>query len=161
MSPRAAAVLALLAMTTVTGCPEDESARCSDYTPPASFDPASPVTFRGDVIPILELSCAFSTCHGSPSGSTNGVFLGKDDPERVHRAIVDVRSSRLPTMSFVKPGEPRESFLMRKLDGSHCVLDSQCTEGTCGQSMPRNDERLPEETRHVIRRWIAQGAKND
>jgi hypothetical protein len=61
----------------------------------------------------------------------------------------------------VKPGDPRESFLMRKLDGSHCVLDGQCAGGNCGQSMPRDDESLPIDARDKIRRWIAQGAKND
>jgi hypothetical protein len=142
------------------GCPDDKV--CTDYSPPASFNAQSPtVTFAKDVMPIFSKSCAFSTCHGSQSGSSNGVFLGGTDPVTVHKAIVDVRASKLPTMSFVKPGDPRESFLMRKMDGSHCVLDAQCTEGSCGQSMPRNDETLPLETRDTVRRWIAQGAKND
>jgi hypothetical protein len=50
---------------------------------------------------------------------------------------------------------------MRKIDGSHCVLDAQCTGGDCGQSMPRNSETLPLEARDKVRRWIGQGAKND
>jgi hypothetical protein len=79
----------------------------------------------------------------------------------VHASIVGRRSSKLQTMDLVKPGDPRESFLMRKLDGSHCVLDKQCTGGTCGDSMPRREETLPIEERDTIRRWIAQGAKND
>lgn len=143
------------------GCPGDEDT-CKDYTPPASFDAQNPqVTFAKDVMPIFAQSCAFTSCHGSSAGSANGVFLGGTDPARVHQAIVDVRSSKLPTMSFVKPGDPRESFLLRKMDGSHCLLDTQCTGGDCGQSMPRNDETLSVETRDTIRRWIAQGAKND
>jgi hypothetical protein len=64
-------------------------------------------------------------------------------------------------MAIVKPGDPRESFLMRKIDGSHCVLDAQCVGSTCGESMPRDEEIMPIETRDTIRRWIAQGAKND
>ena len=135
---------------------------CSDYSPPASFNAQAPtVSFARDVMPIFTQSCAFSSCHGSATGNSNGVFLGGSDAAKVHRAIVDVRSSKLPTMSFVKPGDPRESFLMRKMDGSHCVLDAQCTGGDCGQSMPRNDETLPVDTRDTVRRWIAQGSKND
>jgi hypothetical protein len=142
------------------GCPDEDV--CRDYSPPASFDPATPtVSFADDVMPIFGNSCAFSTCHGSATGDANGVFLGGSDPEAVYKAIVDVRSSELPTMSYVKAGDPRESYLMRKMDGSHCILDAQCTDGDCGLSMPRNDEMLPIEARDVVRRWIAQGAKNE
>ncbi|MDF2694168.1 MAG: hypothetical protein K0S65_2551 [Labilithrix sp.] len=143
------------------GCPDD-AAVCSDYSPPASFDAQNPtVTFAKDVMPIFSQSCAFASCHGSTTGTTNGVFLGGTDPARVHQAIVDVRSSKLPTMSYVKPGDPRESFLLRKMDASQCPLDAQCTGADCGEAMPRNGSELPVETRDIVRRWIAQGAKND
>ena len=145
-----------------TGCPGDDPSSCTDYSPPASFDANAPaVSFARDVVPVFTKSCGFSSCHGSTTGSANGVFLGGTDPARIHAAIVDVRSSELPTMSFVKANEPRESFLLRKMDGSQCALTSQCTNGDCGQSMPRNEEPLPLATRDTVRRWIAQGAKND
>lgn len=138
------------------------SSSCADYTPPASFDAQVPtVSFAKDVMPIFARSCAFTSCHGSATGNANGVSLGSDDPTELHRAIVDVRASRLPTMSHVKPGSPRESFLMRKLDGRPCALAAQCTDGDCGQSMPHGEPLLPIEQRDTIRRWIAQGAKND
>jgi hypothetical protein len=141
------------------GCPDDEV--CRDYVPPGSFDAQNPkVSFSRDVMPIFSQSCAFTACHGSISGNPNGVFLGGNDPQKVHRAIVDVRSGRLNTMSFVEPGEPRESFLLRKIDGSHCVIP-ECASTDCGKAMPRSDDKLPLETRDVVRRWIAQGAKND
>jgi hypothetical protein len=151
--------IALAVLT--SGCPE-EAAVCRDYSPPASFDAQNPkVSFARDVMPIVSGSCAFTSCHGSALGNANGVSLGGNDAAKVHKAIVEVRSSKLPTMSYVKPGSPQESFLMRKVDGSHCVLSTQCTGSDCGQSMPRNDETLPIEWRDTIRRWILQGAKND
>jgi hypothetical protein len=152
----AGAALALL------GCPGSDEHACRDHEPPAGFDAAAPtVSFARDVFPVFRQSCAFSTCHGAAAGTANGVFLGGQDPSRVHAAIVDVRSSLLPRMSFVVPGAPRESFLLRKMDGSHCVLASECRDGDCGDSMPRGEALLPVETRDVIRRWIAQGAAND
>jgi hypothetical protein len=144
------------------GCPDDAAAECSDYSPPASFDALNPtVTFAKDVMPIFSKSCALVSCHGSTTGTTNGVFLGGTDATRVHQSIVDVRSSKLPTMSYVKPGDPHESFLLRKMDASQCMLDAQCTGADCGESMPRSGETLSIEQRDTIRRWIAQGAKND
>ncbi|MBX3264457.1 MAG: hypothetical protein KIS78_23130 [Labilithrix sp.] len=161
--PVAVGTLAMIALVVpLGGCPGDEPSACTDYSPPASFDAQNPaVSFSNDVMPIFAQSCAFSSCHGSASGSSNGVFLGGTDASRVHQAIVDVRSTRLAEMSLVKPGDPRESFLLRKMDGSQCALDDRCTGGTCGQSMPQNDDPLPLEARDAVRRWIAQGAKND
>ncbi len=152
---------ALLLVEPLEGCGSDE-AQCRDDVPPASFDPQTPsVAFARDVKPIFKQSCAFTSCHGSLSGSSNGVFLGGEDPQRVHAAIVGVKATKLPTMALVEPADPRASFLLRKMDGSHCVLDAQCTGGDCGQVMPRNGETLPVESRDTVRRWIAQGAKND
>lgn len=147
----------------LAGCPADDGggSSCEDYSPPASFDALQPAaTFSKDVMPIFGQSCAFSTCHGSTVGSANGVFLGKDAP-RVHAAIVGVKGDELATMPFVTPGNPRESYLMRKLDGSQCALDAQCTGGSCQSSMPKNEALLDLTTRDTVRRWIAQGAKND
>jgi hypothetical protein len=157
----ALATAALVAV--VSGCPGGDTGTdsCADYAPPAGFDATTPaVSFSKDVMPIFGQSCAFSTCHGSSVGPANGVFLGKDAP-RVHAAIVGVRGDELPAMPFVTPGNPRESYLMRKMDGSQCALDAQCTGASCQGSMPKNEGLLDIETRDKVRRWIAQGAKND
>ena len=165
---RLASSLALVAASGVlvlslVGCPGDDGNgdSCSDYSPPASFDAAQPaVSFAKDVMPIFGQSCAFSTCHGSTVGNANGVFLGKDAP-RVYAAIVGPKGDEHPTMPFVTAGNPRESYLMRKLDGSQCALDARCSGGSCQGSMPKNEESLDLATRDKVRRWIAQGAKND
>lgn len=155
---------AMLALVlALTGCPSEESSAggCKDYLPPASFDATTPsVSFSKDVMPIFGRSCAFSTCHGSNVGTANGVFLGRD-ATRVYTAIVGVKGDELPTMAFVTPGNPRESYLMRKMDATQCLLDAQCKDGTCRDSMPKNDESLDVATRDVVRRWIAQGAMNN
>jgi len=158
-----AATIALAAMvcscTSSSGSSSGSS--CDDYQPPAGFDATTPsVSFANDVMPIFGQSCAFSTCHGSTTGPANGVFLGKD-PARVFTAIIGVHGDELQTMPFVTPGDPRQSYLMRKMDGSQCALDSQCSGGTCQSSMPKNESLLDLPTRDVVRRWIAQGAKNN
>ncbi len=160
--PALGLTIAALALVTA-GCPGDEGEgpSCKDYEPPAGFDASKPtVSFSKDVAAVFARSCAFSTCHGSNIGPANGVFLGRDPP-RVHAAIVGVKSGELPAMAFVTPGNPRESYLMRKMDGSQCVLDPRCTDGTCKDSMPKNDAPLDIATRDIIRRWIAQGAVNN
>ncbi|CAN5923819.1 hypothetical protein BH11MYX4_BH11MYX4_19120 [soil metagenome] len=163
------ALLSLIALGAASaGCPAETgggssgtSGAACDYSPPTGFDALSPaVSFTNDVLPVFAQSCAFSTCHGSTTGPANGVFLGRDGP-KVHAAIVNVKGDELPTMPFVTPGNPRESYLMRKMDGSQCALDAQCTGASCGSSMPKGDAPLEVARRDIVRRWIAQGAKND
>jgi hypothetical protein len=161
---RSALFLPLLALV-LAGCPSDpggsSGSTCEDYSPPAGFDATQPaVSFSKDVMPIFGQSCAFSTCHGSNVGNANGVFLG-NNAARVHDGLVGVKGDELPAMPFVTAGNPRESYLMRKIDGSQCVLDAQCSGGSCQGSMPKNEVLLDLATRDTVRRWIAQGAKND
>jgi len=144
------------------GCSESAPASgCEDHRPPAGFDALAPaVSFSRDVLPVFATSCAFSTCHGSNVGPANGVYLGTD-AARVHAAIVGVASGELPSMRLVTPGDPVESYLLRKMDGSQCALDARCSGGSCQGSMPKNDALLPVAERDVVRRWIAQGARSD
>ena len=163
-SPLALTALSALAALAAAGCPGPDpgpASSCNDYAPPATFDALSPaVSFSKDVLPIFARSCAFSTCHGSTTGPANGVFLGRDGP-RVHAAVVNVKGDELDSMPFVSPGNPRESYLMRKMDGSQCALDEKCKGASCQGSMPKGDAPLELPTRDIVRRWIAQGAKND
>ena len=70
---------------------------------------------------------------------------------------------------MVEPGHPEKSFLMWKIDavlekdGSSTFCDQlKCApNGGCGSSMPQNGPELESADKEVIRRWIAQGAKDD
>lgn len=153
-------VTATLGVTlTSTGCPSSDDKVCSDYTPPAGFDEKTPVvSFREKVFPIFAPSCKFSTCHGNEFGDANGVYLGSPDPSLLRANLVDKPAPELSTMSFVKPGDWRNSYLMRKLDGTQCLLNAQCKDGDCGDSMPRGNDLIDQAVRDDVRRWIAQGA---
>lgn len=154
-------ILALALAGALFSCSSDPppGPSCVDST--ATTEPTkAAVSFSKDVIPVFQRSCAFSTCHGATTGPANGVFLG-NDPARVHAGIVGVKSGELASMNFITAGDPKQSYLMRKMDGSQCTLDAQCKGGTCNGSMPKNDITLPAETRDIIRRWIVAGAKND
>lgn len=153
--------LAFVSIVSACSSSEDDAKVCAgEYTPPASFDPNSPpTTFSKDVFPLFT-TCATNDCHGT-QGNVNGVFISNNDARSTVPGLVNVPSKKLSTMVYVKPGDPNGSFLMRKLDGSHCALDAQCTGGTCGDTMPNKTSQLSVEERDKVRRWIAQGAKND
>jgi hypothetical protein len=156
-------VLALASLSVIAACSSSEDAAkvcAGEYTPPASFDPNTPpVTFSRDVFPLFS-TCSGNDCHGTPNNQ-NHVFVSATDPKSTVPGLVNVPSKKLPSMVYVKPGDPNNSFLMKKLDGSHCALDKQCVGGTCGDQMPNKETQMTVEERDKVRRWIAQGAKND
>lgn len=163
MRSRLVFALSLFAFIAAVGaCSSSEDAKvcAGEYTPPASFDPNTPqVKFSTDVFPLFT-TCATNDCHGQPNNS-NHVFISQSDARSTVPGLVNVPSNKLPSMVYVKPGDPNNSFLMKKLDGSHCALDKQCVGGTCGDQMPNKETQFSVEERDKVRRWIAQGGKND
>ncbi|MCA9586684.1 MAG: hypothetical protein KC657_15120 [Myxococcales bacterium] len=135
----------------------DEAAPCNAYVVPPGTDLTTPkVSFQADVVPIIKRSCTDAACHGS-KGASEGIFLPPDNPGDMYAALTGPATSTL-SMNVATPGDPAKSFVMHKLDGDQCTVT--CVKGGCGDRMPP-DGQLPVETRDVIRRWIAQGAKND
>lgn len=142
---------------------------CFDYS---EFDPnAATVTFHADVLPVFRNSCGLSdTCHGK-TGLRGRPFLGpkksagevtEADIDAILQAIVGVPADAEPGMSTVAPGDPERSFLMHKVDGTLTCEILECAKtNDCGEAMPDAGARLPRETRDLIRRWIAQGAKKN
>jgi hypothetical protein len=62
---------------------------------------------------------------------------------------VNVASSQSSSFLRVEPGNPNDSYLIRKLEGS------------AGTRMPLNGTPLPQATINVIRQWITDGAIDD
>lgn len=161
----------------VAGCGDETSstggnAACYDY---ASFNGTSPtVSFKTDVLPIFRQSCGLSAaCHGDQSGPAQQPYLGPPgagampppatDSEiaAIFSANVNSDAVEAPGMKLVKPNDPENSFLMHKVDGT-LKCDAVTCDGTaCGVAMPQGGTMLSQEKRDTIRRWIAQGAKND
>lgn len=155
---------ALGALSPLAAC--DGGATCFDY---GSFDGAAPaVSFQADVLPILRQACGLSSsCHGSQSSNRNYLGPALQDPAPTPADIaaifadnVGVPSDAEPTMAIVEPGDPANSFLLHKIDGTFECAALTCG-ASCGDTMPQGADLLPQADRDVIRRWVAQGAKND
>ena len=149
----------------VAGCSTPSpGASCAAYVVPVATDLTKPtVSFKSDVMPIFTQSCAFTSCHGMPGGTNQGIFLGQkppvvNDPSMIRMGLVGKKSGELASMDFVAPGDPAQSYVMHKIDGDNCVFDKMCTSGSCQATMPQAGDLLPVESRDTVRRWIAQGA---
>jgi hypothetical protein len=141
---------------------------CFDYS---TFNGASPaVGFQADVLPIFRTSCGLSaSCHGSQNGPPSQPFLGPpiaagqvsaSEIDAIFASVINVDSFNDPNLKRVAPSAPEMSFLMHKLDGTFACAPVSCGD-MCGGSMPLGAPPLPQAQRDTVRRWIAQGAKND
>ncbi len=62
--------------------------------------------------------------------------------------LVNVPSAQVPALRRVAPGDPGNSYLIQKLEGTAAV----------GARMPLGGAALPQATINVIRQWITNGA---
>ena len=111
-------------------------------------------TLSGNVQPIFTASCAFGGCHGStntePSEKPQNLTAGN-----AWASIVNVSSSQVPTMDRVEPGDPDNSYLVHKIEGTAAGVGGMDTR------MPLGMPVLSTTQINTIRAWITAGALNN
>lgn len=88
-----------------------------------------------------------SKCHIGAS-APEGLQL---DAAHSYNLLVDVPSVEQPDLDRVKPGDPDDSYMVRKIEG---------LAGIDGGQMPLGEAPLPQATIDAIRQWITNGAPN-
>ena len=139
-------------------------------------------SFNMDVMPIFTFSCDFSGCHIMSSGmpleylgdSGNGSMPPPYSfSKMVYDGIVNKPTIEDPSLMFVNPGHPTDSYLMRKLDNG--LSDITCAPNNtlemmfssamgmaCGTFMPTTSQTILDQSkRDIVREWIAQGAMDN
>lgn len=107
---------------------------------------ADDVSFAIDVAPLLKSRCVM--CH-LPGAEQGGLAL---HPKGAYKNLVGVPSTQSALLR-VAPGKPEESYLYRKLMGTHLAA------GGTGERMPFGDLQLTTQEIERIKRWIETGAK--
>jgi methionine-rich copper-binding protein CopC len=88
-----------------------------------------------------------SKCHIG-GGAPEGLQL---DAAHSYNLLVGVPSAEQPAVLRVKPGDPDNSYMVRKIENAP---------GITGQQMPLMEMPLPQATIDAIRQWITNGAPN-
>ncbi|MGE0665903.1 MAG: hypothetical protein AB7O49_05015 [Sphingomonadales bacterium] len=109
---------------------------------------AEPVSFSKDIVPILKTRCVMCHLTGQEPGNM------KLAPKAAYATLVGAKAAETD-LKRVEPGKPDQSYLVRKLDGTH--VDA----GGTGVRMPLGGAPLPEAQMAAIRTWIEQGAPNN
>lgn len=113
--------------------------------PPLPTDPPSSETTYVDVIQGDESNKRCVKCHGGRNPSDELDLSGN-----IRMATVG-KSKQVPGLNLVSPGKPEESYLFRKLEGTHAEV------GGRGSNMG-NLAGLDSASIQIIRKWIEDGA---
>lgn len=105
----------------------------------------SPTTLAAIQNSVFTPTCAISGCHSGPSARA-GLRL---DAGFSSSNLVNVQSSQNRDFVRVIPGNPNDSLLIQKLEGTQTV----------GARMPLGGTPLSQATINNIRNWIASGAQ--
>lgn len=97
---------------------------------------------------ILSQRCAVAGCH-VPGGLAPMPLRNADES---FANLVNVASVQIPNLDRVEPGDPDNSYLIRKLEGAA---------GIVGTRMPQGGPFLSAEQIGVIREWIQNGAERE
>lgn len=105
-------------------------------------------TLSAHVQPIFTNTCALSGCHAS-TNPEEGMSLAAGE---THANTVNVPSVQLASMDRIEPGQPDNSYLVHKIQGT------QASVGGSGVQMPEGGAPLSQEQIDLIRAWVARGA---
>ncbi|MBI4651229.1 hypothetical protein HY745_08105 [Candidatus Desantisbacteria bacterium] len=91
--------------------------------------------------------CTFYTCHSDVFSKKSGHL--DLSPQNAYKDLVNKKSRLYPERFRVKPGEPENSVLMHRLEGSLI----------CGPTVERS--KINKKEIDIVRQWIKEGAKNN
>ncbi len=145
-----------LLLLTISGCKgggQYDTQSSGGASTPGTDPKASPnvsqttaAGFKKDVEPIFSSVCARPSCHGEAKSGDMQL-----SPGMAYANTVNVKSSEVPELMRILPGDPDKSYLVMKIEGRQTV----------GMRMPLTGDPLSEKQIQAIRGWIQAGAKND
>ncbi len=137
----------LAVAASLAGCAGSGEGLNDDGLPKGSSSSSSSGELTADFESIQEhvFTPICSPCH-SGGGAPEGLML---DAAHSYNLLVGVPSTEVPTLDRVKAGDPDNSYIILKIQGSP---------GIVGARMPFDETPLPQSTIDVIRQWIANGA---
>ncbi len=103
---------------------------------------ATAVNYVAEIQPIFSGKCI--GCHNTAT-APQGLVL---DSANSYAHLVNVASKEVPSLKRVKPGDPDNSYLVQKVEGTAAV----------GERMPLGRPPLTAAQIALIRRWISEGA---
>jgi len=110
--------------------------------------PVSAATLDALQASVFTPSCAVSGCHTGPSSASLPSVLDLSTADASYANLVAIPSIQQPTLSRVAAGDPDNSYLLQKIEGT----------AASGARMPLGGGALDQALIDDMRDWIADGA---
>ena len=136
-------VFLTLTSLVLAACTGGDGSGLPPTLPPGAFGP----NFSEIQANVLTPTCATTGCHQG-AGAPQGLRL---DAANSYGLLVGVPSSQSSSVLRTAPGDPNNSYLIQKLEGTASV----------GAQMPLNAPPVEQASIDVIRQWITDGAIDD
>ena len=121
-----------------------------------STGPPQEVSFAAMLEPVIEARCFGAGCHDDDApGSAGGLNLSPDGADDPYTNLT-TRMHGFSGMPYVTVGELQDSYLWRKLEGTH--LDDDLEGLGSGGRMPLAQDPLSAGEMGLFRDWILTGA---
>ena len=111
---------------------------------------AAPVTLSQIQAQVFGPTCSVSGCHSGGGGGLPGV-MNLTSAKASFNNLVNVPSLQMGSLDQIEPGDPDNSYLIRKIEGTASV----------GARMPFGGPFLDQATINMIRQWVSDGALNN
>ena len=138
---------ALLLLGCAAGCAGNGQGLDQNGQPISAGGSSGPVTADFQSIQDNVFTPICSKCHIG-GGAPEGLQL---DAAHSYNLLVGVPSTEQPAVLRVKPGDPDNSYMVRKIEGLSSIT---------GLQMPYMEMPLPQATIDAIRQWVTNGAPN-
>jgi|GEM_PF-585353 len=116
-----------------------------------TVDNVAPVTLSQLQAQIFGPTCSVGGCHTGPTGNTLPSGMNLTTAANSFAALVNVASLQVGGLDRVTPGDPDNSYIIQKLEGT----------AAAGARMPLGGPFLNQATINMVRQWISDGALNN
>jgi len=112
---------------------------------------AAAVTLSQLQAQIFGPTCSVPGCHSGPTSNTLPSGMNLTSTANSFAALVNVASLQVGNLNRVTPGDPDNSYIVQKLEGT----------AAAGGRMPQGGPFLDQATIDMVRQWITDGALNN
>jgi len=157
-TPGALAIAVLAIGGALTGCAGSGGGGGGSAPPKRACKPPAVLTisFAHTIQPIFDRSCALGGCHVGPVPTG-----GQDLTAGVaYSQSVNVPSTQQPRLKRVKPGDPANSYLVRKIQGGPNISGVLMPNGCPGVPAAGAQCLTPDEIMAIVQ-WITECAPNN
>lgn len=140
-----------LAIAMLTACGAGSGEGLNEQGLPSTSSSGSSSSAADDGVTLAQLQQTIfgAICTNCHTGANAPRGLRLDSEENSYAFLVNRSADEIPTLMRVNPGNPDESYLIKKLEGAADIV---------GARMPLGGPFLSQEQIDQVRSWIANGA---